>query len=179
MSVMKNAWPCSRGHRGTKLRQARQPEFCLSPANVVSTSNAESGQLTQAFHHGLRDILMYRPSICKMGLKNSCMHILAMWQFFILNHRSPKSLTLRTPGCCPTAAAPFTLLPPLFYTQISQPTRPFAWDLPGFSNSSPSFWETPQSQANLDSWSHSRQFFMSQAPELQDTPLSLTSASSH
>lgn len=172
---MKNACPCSRGHQGAKLGQARQPEFCS--AQPMFLFQMQKGDIMAFGTSSCTD-----RSICKMGLKNSCMHILIV-AVFDFKPRSPKSLTPRTP------AAPFTLLPPshsdlssqvylLYFTpQISRPTRP---SLPGTYLVLAI--QVPRSGKPLNprqTWTvgHTAGSFLSQPPELQDTPLSLTSAS--
>lgn len=81
------------------------------------------------------------PSICKMGLKNSGTHILTLWVFYFKPKISKKPDPEDTRVQQQVLHSPCSHL--YFTPQISQPTRPFAWDLPGFSNSSPSSWETP------------------------------------
>lgn len=70
-------------------RQARQPEFCLSLAKVVSIPNAETGQLSRAFHHSLWDIPPHvDASIYKMEIKKFT--YMSSVQLLILPQSPPK-----------------------------------------------------------------------------------------
>ena len=101
----KERLPRRRAHQGVQLIKAS------------SISNAEIGQLTLAFHHGLWDLFPHGDlSIYNMGIKKfpyaHPQTIITLLQLLIY-HSISKSLTLRIPtrsthGSCPT----FTLLPP-------------------------------------------------------------------